>query len=201
MRCSGWPCDTPYAIYPEQYLHDDQTKRMTVEEVLTRTHQLYAATGASNICLTGGEPFVQPARDLKLLCEGLKGFTIEMFSNGSIVYPEWVCDLMLVMMDWKLEGSGEAHSFRDNRLANATYLYEDAGIKFVVCNTADLLEAKQWVTTLLRDYEVRTNFWVGAAWGHISDHDIVEFTKANRIEWRLNVQTHKHIWPPEQREI
>jgi len=101
------------------------------------------------------------------------------------------------MMDWKLAGSHEAQNHRAERQWNANQLKYSDGIKFVVTSVEDLDEAVR-VTEVLK---TKAQYWVGAAWGHIRDVDIVDYVKYHKLPWRLNVQTHKHIWDPDARKV
>jgi 7-carboxy-7-deazaguanine synthase len=124
---------------------------------------------------------------------------IDIFSNGSFLYPEWLLRMkgVTIIMDWKLEGSGEAQRSRDIRLANIRQLRPTDCVKFVAASFEDLEEAlslwKEW-------HYVRAQPYVGAAWGRIDDVTLVNFVLAHKLPWTLNVQLHKHIWG-EQRGV
>lgn len=197
MRCPGWPCDTQHASDPAIWRTESEkfTSHQLAEQIIDEE--------VMNICYTGGEPFMQPNGDLQdltymLLEEGCK---FEAFSNGSFIYPDWALDLVHFTMDWKLEGSGEARSHRAERMVNAQALKPTDDIKFVVKDTADLHEALSLTVVLQGQYNVQAGFLVGSAWDVIAEADIVEFIKENRPPWRLNVQTHKFIWPADERKV
>jgi 7-carboxy-7-deazaguanine synthase len=200
MRCPGWPCDTQHAIdptiwYPNHYKREPK-------ELLNDCDRKANETGAFNICLTGGEPFMQNASQMDLLVRELVdyGFTIEAFSNGSFPYSEAVLRHVQIMMDWKLKGSGEATKAVEQRVQNALLLRNNDGIKFVVTGREDLEEARL-IDRMLCSRDCQAGFWVGAAWGRISDQEIVEYVKEHQLDWRLNVQVHKHIWAPDERGV
>jgi 7-carboxy-7-deazaguanine synthase len=153
--------------------------------------------------LTGGEPFIQPLADLEVLVNNLvhlQGLTVECFSNGSIKYPNWALRDIDFMMDWKLAGSGEQGFHREERSLNALKLKANDGIKFVVVDQADLEEAVQVWDGLAAEGCI-ADFWVGAAWERISDQEVIEFVKAHKLPWRLNVQVHKYVWEPNKRGV
>lgn len=198
MRCAGWPCDTPHAILPEIWRHESE--RLAPPILAARIMALCEDTGATHVCYTGGEPFMQQERDLYELTRILIGhdLSVEVFTNGSFIFPEWVGATLDVMMDWKLAGSLEDQTHRDERFANAFQLRDSDGIKFVVKDFTDCEEAFDlWKN----DIKTRAQFWVGTAWDQLYERDIVEFIKANKLPWRLNVQVHKYIWPADERGV
>lgn len=201
MRCPGWPCDTPYAIEPSLYLHD--SVKLDPEKLAVNIIKECEETGAPNVCLTGGEPFLQPNTGLESLVKQLHGWglNIECFSNGSFIYPDWALEMIDFVMDWKLEGSGEADTNRTERYANAYKLGANSSIKFVVKNETDLQEARK-VTDELKLSGVKAQLWVGTAWAqNVSDQRLVEFIQEYKMPWRLNVQVHKYIWSPVERGV
>lgn len=136
-------------------------------------------------------------RDLSALLK-ITGHRIEVFTNGSFLFPLWAREQWDFIMDWKLEGSGEAGTKRDVRLENAKLLGNTDYIKFVVTNLEDLREALQTTEVLMQANRYGVKYLVTAAWGRISDEEIVDFMKATRAPWRLSAQLHKHIWNPEK---
>ena len=103
-------------------------------------------------------------------------------------------------MDWKLPGSGEEETNVEERWENALKLYPSDGIKFVVKDKADLLEARQIYEALI-EARCHARFWVGSAWEHITSADIVDYILEERLPWSLNVQIHKYIWDPDERGV
>ena len=197
MRCPGWPCDTPHAIDPAIWRFESE--RLDAFTLAQRVMAVSEDVGSYNICYTGGEPFMQPDGELHELTRILAGhaYQCEVFTNGSYRFRDWARYGLTIMMDWKLAGSGEAQSHRAERQWNAGLLKPGDGVKFVVKDVDDLDEARRVEAVLKTNAQI----WVGAAWGHIRDVDIVDYIKYHKLPWRLNVQTHKHIWEPTARGV
>lgn len=130
--------------------------------------------------------------------------TFEVFTNGSFRFPMWTKYLgirMLYMMDWKLGGSGESMTKLEVRKANVQTLYEDDSIKFVVTSEEDLDQALGWASIIRNELGFLGTFWVAAAFGKIQEKDLVDWMLTNRVDWKLNVQVHKHIWNPDAQGV
>lgn len=196
MRCPGWPCDTMFAVDPK---FQADWKRIGPVELMLKL------TKPKHVCLTGGEPLMQKEADLSEFVRMLwsNGYKIEMFTNGSFEFPLWLHQYgVRIMMDWKLEGSGEANTRRDIRRANTEYLQASDGLKFVITNEHDLKEAfTLWKTERWLHDALSPQIWVGAAWDKISDQTLIDFILEKQLPWRLNVQVHKHLWDPNERRV
>lgn len=198
MRCAGWPCDTPQAIYPDQYRHEWED--YTIEELIDKLEPW-----PRRLCLTGGEPFLQKGMDEFIHKAIGSGYNVDIFTNGSfdISYDIVESPFVFIIMDWKLMGSKEATTRLEVRKRNARRLGWGATgtshIKFVVAGQEDLYEAKVWYEAHNNYPNSRIQYWVGAAWGHIEDSEIVDFVLEHQLPWRLNIQTHKMVWAPEAR--
>lgn len=200
MRCPGWPCDTQYAIDPALFRKDSEL--LSTNVLLSRVLEVGRNNNVVNVCLTGGEPFIQNLDDLHYLVKQLRvyGLDVEAFTNGSVPFPEWAQDLIHFTMDWKLPGSGEYESFATTRRDNSLLLGKTDAIKFVVKDVNDLDIAVSLWTDLVRR-GLKAIPYVGAVWGEITDAHIVEYLKDHKLPWRLNVQVHKYIWPPTERGV
>lgn len=140
--------------------------------------------------------------ELQEFCRTLweKGHRIEAFTNGSFPFPAWRRQVMMtLMMDWKLPGSGEEDTAIETRRMNYNRLTLSDGVKFVVTGQEDLDCAYE--TYMALDRHLGPRFWVGAAWGRITDQEIVEYITKYGLDWSLNVQVHKHIWDPDKRGV
>jgi 7-carboxy-7-deazaguanine synthase len=198
LRCPGWPCDTQHAIDAAKYRKE--WKEMSTNDIRVAVLKLQQETGASNICLTGGEPFLQPKKDLEILVDTTLTThfdTVECFSNGTLPYPDWAIDKLSFIMDWKLPGSGENYR-NENRLENLNQMFGYGhAVKFVIKGWADFLQAQElWHKYLKgRDIEV----FAGVVWDTMTNEDLCKLILDAKLPWRLNVQVHNHIWPRDQR--
>jgi 7-carboxy-7-deazaguanine synthase len=199
MRCPGWPCDTEHAINPRIWVRESETFEDAIvlaERIIRQCEE----DGSKHVCYTGGEPFLQDHDGLLTISQLLneQNLSIEVFTNGSYVLPEWALKGIDVMMDWKLRGSGEAESHREERLLNAVHLKPSDGIKFVVKDFDDVLEAFDVNKTL----NTRARVWIGRTWeSRLVDRDLVQWLINNKLDWSLNVQVHKFIWEPDKRGV
>jgi 7-carboxy-7-deazaguanine synthase len=213
LRCAGWPCDTQHAIDPA--FRQDWTKWDAVK-LADHVADVAELAGAQIITLTGGEPFLQPKRDLESLVSVLvheMNFQIEAFSNGTILYPDWAINLVNFIMDWKLPGSGENPNDR-TRFENLKQLNRSMisgandsptplahhAIKFVCKDHTDLATAHALWDLNVKDKLSYLEVFYGKVWeGDITDAELVEYVLKNKLPWRLNMQSHQYIWDPNER--
>ena len=156
----------------------------------------------TNICITGGEPFTQPQDLLHDFAMRLlnRAHTIDVFTNGTRAFAPWATDDdVCVVMDWKLRGSGEANVARAIREMNLETLKYKDFVKFVVTGDEDLAEA---VDIWKRYADITNARWcVGAAWDKIHEADLVHWVIEQGLPWNVNVQVHKFIFDPQERQI
>lgn len=206
LKCPGWPCDTPHAIFPNLFQRNQRL--MTPFEVAEEVMKVgYAGV---NVCFTGGEPFLQNNDLLEELCELLAVQDIrrlECFSNGTLKYPEWVYDHIYFVLDWKLPGSGEELSehVQNVRWENVCELDSSDAIKFTVASLEDFEAAVEAYEKIKATFEVPLDMpqvFCGVVWNKMSNADLVGMMFGGRqLTWRLNVQVHNYIWDREQRGI
>jgi 7-carboxy-7-deazaguanine synthase len=187
MRCPGWPCDTEHAVNPFLWKNDPKVQP---GDIANRIAGYVLHQNAQHVCITGGEPFLQPHDLLRQLlhhCAHM-GVTVDIFTNGSIGFPSWLFDMkhVTIVMDWKLPGSGEGDFRLEERRINARLLRPTDAIKFVCKDAADL-EA-------VPELECQAIKYVGVAWDTLSIDDAIEFMYKQKGDWRLNVQLHKYLW-------
>lgn len=200
LRCPLWPCDTQHAIDPK---YRNEWKRMTVEEVINEVDRITASQRYFDVCLTGGEPFLQPNDLLHELCTALnvhpRVVGTDCFSNGTLPYPDWASMLINFVMDWKLPGSGEAVTGQEVRLSNVEKLTYGDSVKFTIADREDYVRAKQYY----EDYVEKKGLEVfaGVVWDKLTNEQLVEWMLEDGLGWRLNVQVHNHVWDRNKRGI
>lgn len=194
LKCALWPCDSPYAIDPKVYRGEQEF--IDPLALTVKIRQLYVATGATNICFTGGEPLIQPTSDILKVISWLQDqfgfFKFEMFTNGTRQIDEALADECNFVMDWKLPGSGEDMDDL-TRIQNLKVIDTlNNAIKFTVANVDDLNCASGIWTNHLMESPVQV--YCGAVWGKVDNTTIVDFIKTKRLPWKLNVQVHNYIY-------
>jgi len=206
LRCPGWPCDTPHAIFPEKFR--GEWKKMSVDEIEQEVTKLTQDLMYFNVCLTGGEPFLQNHTQLEQLVIRLRmigAVTVECFSNGTIAYPDWIkrhdtpMSALNFIMDWKLRGSGEDPE-DSVRIENVKKFFDYDAVKFVIKNRQDYEEAKHFYGTYLED-QFYGEVYYGAVWNEITNAQLVSWVLEDGLPWRLNVQMHNYIWDRRKRGI
>lgn len=200
MRCPGWPCDTQHAIDPAIYMAEGGSQKLTPSELFDMCFD--SGSGVRNLCLTGGEPFLQRNAELQEFVEmcSAAAMKLECFTNGSFIYPDWAIWNLQFIMDWKLEGSGEANTNVTERTQNALRLKRSDHIKFVATNVSDLEQAAiEYIR--LQSRGAVAQFWVGSAWDTLSVDSLIEFVTDNHLPWNVNVQIHKLLWDPNKRSV
>lgn len=138
------------------------------------------------------------------LCD--RGHTVEMFTNGTMLYPQEILNACFIIMDWKLAGSGEAdNTFGVNnsiRIRNFRNLYSEDVVKFTIADENDFEQAfKVWDQYWPVD---RTGplVYAGVVWGkEMTNARLVELILKNELPWRLNIQVHNYVWDRSQRGI
>jgi len=200
LRCPGWPCDTQHAIQPE--FRNTWTK-VTPNEVYQSVVYQMDNTPKMNVCLTGGEPFLQNSKELKVLTDLLLDHsgigTLECFSNGTIAYPSWAFEDIHFIMDWKLPGSGE-DPLDEKRITNLMGLGEKDSIKFVIKDQEDFNVAREVYHKYVEGKSPVQVFY-GVAWDCISNADVIDMVLTAQLPWRLNMQIHNIIWDRNLRGI
>jgi len=195
LRCPGWACDTPYAIFPK---HRKEWRVVTVQELMDEYRKV--GDDVENVCVTGGEPLLQQNVQLFEFFDALihiGGKEVEVFTNGTmrITYP-----LASYIVDWKLPGSGEDPDNR-TRIENVEFLAElnrkgtvpSSAVKFVIAHRDDFGLAVRLWKKYLQDTPLQTFY--GAVWENgVSSEQLVNWVLEYSLPWRLNLQTHKFVF-------
>jgi 7-carboxy-7-deazaguanine synthase len=182
LRCS-W-CDTAYAFH--------EGRRQSIDEVLAEVDRLDCPL----VEVTGGEPLLQ--EDVYPLMQSLleRGRTV-LLETGGHRSTERVPEAVVTVLDVKCPGSGEAHR---NDWRNLERLRPHDEVKFVIRARTDYEYARDVIT--------RHRLGARAAAVHLSPvhgvmdlRQLAEWTLADRLPARVQVQLHKYIWDPLTRGV
>jgi 7-carboxy-7-deazaguanine synthase len=174
LRCTY--CDTTYAFTGGQ--------NMKLEAILAGV----ARYAPKYVTVTGGEPLAQKNCLLLLrsLCDA--GYEVSLETGGALDVSG-VDARVVKVLDIKTPASGEMEK---NRWSNLEHLDPQDEIKFVLCNEADYLWAKQVMQE--RELAKRCEVLFSPAQGEISAKDVAEWILRDRLPVRLQVQLHKLLW-------
>lgn len=177
LRCSY--CDTAYAF--------DEGKSMRIEAIAE------AVKGWKNVTVTGGEPLCQ---DIHVLLQRLREHEVNIETNGSVdVTPYHAYPWVFFTLDYKCPSSGMESSMLEK---NFQTLRPQDVLKFVVGDMEDLRTAQR----VCEKYEPNCRVYLSPVFGKIEAKEIVEYMKSARYKnWRLQLQLHKYIWPPDARGV
>ena len=202
LRCPLWPCDSQYAV---DVKYRNEWERIEPVELANRIIAIADELDSYvNVCLTGGEPFLQPNEDLRVMCETLRTSPwiqdIEAFTNGGLLYPEWSRDVVHKVIDWKLPGSGE-DPMNPARIWNVLHNVGPKDvIKFTIADRADYELAKE----LYRDPQLamsRLGVYYGVVWAKLTNEELIGWVLEDGMPWRLTMQVHNYIWNRNRRGI
>jgi 7-carboxy-7-deazaguanine synthase len=198
FKCPGWPCDTQHAIQPSQFT---KLQKMYMPTDLAE-HAL--SFGVANICLTGGEVFLQNNEDLLLFIQELKRLnprcTVEIFTNGALAWGEEIpLDVDNFILDWKLPGSGEEYDPTHVFEENFRNLNSFDAVKFTIKDAFDFTEAKRRYEAHIKGIDDEPMVYAGVVWGQkLTTERLCQYMMENELPWRLNVQVHKYVWHPDK---
>ncbi|MBI5098151.1 MAG: radical SAM protein [Nitrospirae bacterium] len=181
LRCAY--CDTNYAYYNGKELSD--------EEITTKIEEY----GVKCVEFTGGEPMLQEETPqlIKTLMD--KGYDVLIETNGSICIG--CLDKRLnIIMDYKTPKSGMSERMRPK---NFDFLKKTDQIKFVLMDESDY----NWTKDVIENnklIERFDNILVSPAYGILSPKDLVTWVLRDNLPVRVQLQIHKYIWAPDERE-
>lgn len=153
------------------------------------------ALGIPLVEVTGGEPLAQ--RQCIPLMQRLleRGYEVLLETSGSLDISRVPAGVH-VIMDLKPPGSGEVAK---NRWQNLEFLRPKDEIKLVLASREDF----EWARDRIREHRLseRCPVLVSPVFGSLDPRELVEWTLAERLPVRVQVQLHKVIWPPEARGV
>lgn len=182
LRCR-W-CDTPYAF--------TGGRKMSVDDVVAEVERFECRV----VELTGGEPLLQ--KDLYPLIDRLlaRGHQILIETGGHVPIAD-LPDEVVAIVDVKCPGSGEAAKMHWPNLDVISTLDE---VKFVIADRADFDYAKD-VVARHRLSERAAAVLFSPVFGELEPSVLAKWILDDRLNVRLQLQTHKYIWSPEARGV
>ena len=180
LRCS-W-CDSEFTF--------TGGATMTLDQIMAEVEKYKCEL----VELTGGEPLLQP--EIYELAARLAdaGHTVLIETGGhrdiSKLDPR-----VIRIMDLKCPASGECEQ---NLWSNLNQLRPNDEVKFVIADRGDY----QWALKTIREHglEDRAKLLISTAFGTIAASQVVGWMLEDRLCARFQLQLHKYIWQPDERE-
>ena len=174
LRCSY--CDTSYAFSGG---HDISIAHL-LEQV---THHK-----ARYVTVTGGEPLAQKncLHLLHALCDA--GYEVSLETGGALDISG-VDDRVMKVLDIKTPASGEMEK---NLWSNLNHLNLQDEIKFVLCNEADYI----WAREIMQQYDLdkKCAILFAPVQDKLSPVDVADWILRDHLPVRMQVQLHKLLW-------
>ena len=195
LSCS-W-CDTPYSWNWERFDKNEESKRMTIEEVISGIK----AIGVQRLVITGGEPMLQQ-RKIPAVQAGTRCL-IDVETNGTIApHPDVIEAVDLFSVSPKLASGGDPKHARlkpDTLQAFSALAMEGKAIfKFVAQSQDDFAEIEEFIEL---GHIPASAVWIMpeglTAESHMeSMRRLADATIARR--WNLTSRLHLLIWNTER---
>ena len=185
LRCVY--CDTKYAF--------EEGTEMSVDDIISKCDEI----GYHNITFTGGEPLIQP--DAEELVDKLisKGYNVNIETNGAVDITPYLKKECILTVDYKTPASGMNKRMIDGMFNT---LREGDVLKFVMARS-DFDSVKEFLKT----HNIKAYVYFSPIFNEIEPKELVDFLKGLHQEgfdvrkYRVQVQLHKVIWPPEMRGV
>ena len=181
VRLTGCPlrcryCDTEYAFHGGTWRAVDAV----VEEA--------RASGASRVCVTGGEPLAQKncLKLLEKLCDA--GLDVSLETSGALEISA-VDPRVSRVVDVKTPGSGEESR---NRYENLEALTGRDQLKFVICDRTDY----EWARARLASWALpgKCQVLFSPSADQLAPAELADWILADRLQVRFQLQLHKVLW-------
>lgn len=185
LRCRY--CDTAYAYY--------QGEVKSLETILGEIE----SHGARYVCLTGGEPLLQPAMLplMKILCD--RGYNVSLETGGSLDTTA-VDARVKKIIDVKTPDSGAANSFdRVNLPSNPKFSVVNSEFKFVICSDEDFYWAEKFA--LENNLFEKSVVLYSPAHQRVDAKWLASKILSSKSPARLQTQLHKFIWSAHVRGV
>ncbi len=181
VRLTGCPlrcgyCDTAYAF------HEGETQ--TITSILDRV----TSYAPRYVTVTGGEPLAQKNCSplLQQLCDA--GYSVSLETSGALDISN-VDPRVSRIVDLKTPGSGEVEK---NRYENIPLLNERDEIKFVLCDEADYLWAREQLRARALDKICPVLF--SPVYETLKPKQLADWILRDRLPVRMQIQLHKVLW-------
>lgn len=181
IRLTGCPlrcvwCDTSYAFTGGRLLN--------ISDIMAQL----ADCRTRHVTVTGGEPLAQEncLALLTQLCDA--GYQVSLETSGALSLAG-VDRRVVKVVDIKAPGSGE---MQRNRADVRRYLQDTDQIKFVLCDRADYLWAKQ--TLREQDLSGCCEVLFAPVWDRLPARQLAEWILEDGLPVRLQLQLHKILW-------
>lgn len=181
VRLTGCPlrcryCDTEYAFRGGEI--------MEINSIVAQV----AAYHARHVTVTGGEPLAQPGciTLLTRLCDA--GYQVSLETSGALDVSQ-VDTRVMKVLDLKTPGSGELNR---NLYQNLEHLAPRDQVKFVICDRADYL----WARETMNRYRLveRCEILFSPSFGQQDATQLAEWILEDRLPVRFQLQLHKILW-------
>jgi len=185
LRCTY--CDTEYSF--------GSGEPWSLDAIIERVE----GYGVRHVCITGGEPMLQPDDALALMERFTAlGYTILLETHGALPLdgvPEAVVKVMDVKTPDGLGMDAEDPRFVQKHLhyPNLGLLTPNDEVKFVVTSRADY----EWSRDFIVEHGLADrcgHVLLSPSWGQVTPADLVSWILEDRLDARLNLQAHKVIW-------
>lgn len=181
LRCHY--CDTKYAYY--------EGELWSLEKVLGEI----AKFPVRHVCVTGGEPLLQPAvlELMQRLCD--LNFHVSLETSGDKSCAP-VDPRVKKIIDVKTPDSGAANAFDAENLRCADTNTE---YKFVICSEKDFA----WAENFARENKLfeKSNVFYSPSFNSVAERWLAEKILSSRSQARLQLQIHKYIWSADARGV
>jgi 7-carboxy-7-deazaguanine synthase len=173
LRCA-W-CDTPYSFGPGR----ERSIASLLQEIRGH-HTRY-------VCLTGGEPLLQPESLELVRALSRKGYTTVIETGGSLDIGPYLGEEKVVLsVDVKCPSS---RMTSHNRWENLPKLRGQDVVKFVIGDRADYLYARR----VLHQRRFAASALFQPVWGSDAGR-LADWMLHDKLDVRLMLQEHKVLW-------
>jgi 7-carboxy-7-deazaguanine synthase len=186
VRLTGCPlrcqyCDTAYAFKGGDW--------MLLDEIASKV----SGFNLKYVTVTGGEPLAQKSclELLSKLCD--QDYKVSLETSGALDVSE-VDPRVVKVMDIKTPSSEEVQK---NHWNNIKYLREQDQVKFVICNQADYI----WAKNIMVEHQLRDRCEVlfSPVMGEVNQTQLdpaalAEWIVQDQLDVRFQLQVHKILW-------